>query len=441
MCAAKSPGVPGVSGNEKRIVLLTSIGHALCHISELAFPAVIVAVMSEFGLTADRAALLAVPGFVLYGVGAVPAGFWADRRGAREAMTAYFALVALASLSIFFAGSTWSLCAGLTFLGLAISIYHPVGLAMLAHGCVHRGRAMGINGVAGSLGVATGPALGLWMVTHFSWRWAYAAIAALAALGLLSVLWLRIRVPYVERGDAPSGGGAAGAASWRVLAILFVAMLVGGFNYRCLTTVLPTFLSGVEPTAASASAEPAARAGSGPRSPRPADESVAAGAGAVPQRDRAGDTGMTLVFLVFALGGIGQLLGGYLADRFRPPLVYVLTISSTVPLAVLLSRSGSGPGAVLAAALATFMFAQQPLENTMIAAATPARWRSTVYGLKFILAFGVASWGAYVAGLVWNEYGLPQVFLLFAACAAVMAAMAGAFSLLQRPRRNLVPGA
>ena len=51
---------------------------------------------------------------------------------------------------------------------------------------------MGINGVAGSLGVAIGPALGLFMVTHYSWRATYAVIAMLSLIALLFALLMRV---------------------------------------------------------------------------------------------------------------------------------------------------------------------------------------------------------------------------------------------------------
>ncbi len=395
--------------NELRIILLTSIGHALCHIAELAFTAVILFVMSEFDLPADRAALLVVPGFVLYGVAAVPAGIWTDRKGCRTTMTAYFILVILASLSVFLANSIWTLCAGLTFLGAAISIYHPAGLAMISHGCPNRGRAMGINGVAGSFGVALGPALGLYMVSHYSWRATYLVIAAIGVIGLMCAVLMRYDIPSHDSTSRRASNGGRGGA-WLILVPLFLAMTVGGFNYRCVTTVLPTYLSGIATDGKMA-----------------ANDSVSE---STEQPDKLA-RGSRTVFLVLALGGIGQLAGGFLADRFRTSALYTIMIVATIPFALLMARTSVETGTWLAGALAIFMFAEQPLENTMIAEATPPKWRSTVYGLKFILAFGVASMGVYVAGLV-GRYRLADVFYVYAIGAALMATLAGVYATFQR---------
>lgn len=390
------------------IILLTSMGHGLCHIAELAYAAVIPAVMAEFAITADKAALLAVPGFVLFGVGAVPTGLWADRRGPLEAMRAYFALVAVACLAVFFSGSPWSLGVGLTLLGAAISVYHPAGLAMLSRGCRRRGRAMGINGVCGSLGVATGPALGIFIVSTFSsWRLTYAVIAGLSVIGFIFSTLVRIDLPAIpaRSGDAKDPRTVNSLA---VLAILFAAMLVGGFNYRCMTTALPTFIS--QRTAGAVVAD---------------DRSTGAWNPPTSQA-RSGSAGKSslVVFLVFAFGGIGQLGGGLLADRFRPAVLYCIMIGASVPLALLIDRASGRMGLVATGVFTIFVFAQQPLENTMIAEATPARWRSTVYGLKFILAFGIASVGIYIAGLVWRYHGLARVFDVYAGGATLMATLA-----------------
>jgi len=192
-----------------------------------------------------------------------------------------------------------------------------------------------------------------------------------------------------------------------LLTMLFSAVAIGGFNYRALMTALPSYLNGTTDVAVGTEA----MAGS--------------------------HKGALVVFVVLAMGGVGQMLGGFLADRFSAPKLYVSTILMSAPFAFLLSRSSSHAGAWFAAFLTIFMFAQQPLENTMIAVVTPEKWRSTVYGLKFILAFGVASSGMYVAGVIWENHGIERVFAFFAGMAISMACLAAAFAwYLQQSHRD-----
>jgi MFS family permease len=409
------------TATEWRIIGITSLGHSLCHISELAFAAVLGAVIAEFGLGPDRAAALAVPGFVLYGVGAIPAGLWTDRRGPHVVLTVYFLLMALASLLVCAARSPWQLGAALSLLGAAISLYHPAGLTMVSNGCQRRGRAMGINGVAGSLGVALGPALGLYLASRDQWRATYGVIAVLSLVAGVAAFLLHVPPPVessAPRAAAPAErrGGLVGALPW-----LFAAMLLGGVNYRCLTTALPSFLSGlVSPSAAD----------SGPEAKVPMTGQQASAVPA-PQHDPTRPphrSGGGLVFVILALGGVGQMIGGHLADRFSPARVYALAILLTIPCALVMAHAGLLNVSLAAAVLAVFMFAQQPLENIMIAEATPLQWRSTVYGLKFILTFGLASGGAYLTGWIWKQYGLARVFDAFAAIALVMSGFAALYA-------------
>jgi MFS family permease len=403
------------TATEWRIIGITSIGHTLCHISELAFAAVIGAVMVEFQLGPDRAAALAVPGFILYGVGAIPAGLWTDRRGAREVMTAYFLLLTLAAIAVCTARTAWQVGTALALLGTAISLYHPAGLTMISQGCQRRGRAMGINGVAGSLGVALGPALGLLLASRGHWRATYAIVAGISLLGgLISLVIHRSLPARASSHVAASARKPSDVGAFAALPILFAAMLLGGINYRCLTTALPSYLGGVgaSPSIGTAHSTHAAAVESSTEAPAGAPRS----------------SNGTLVFVILALGGLGQLAGGQLADRQIPARVYTWAILVTIPCALLMAHSSSITLGLSAATLAVFMFAQQPLENVMIAQATPPHWRSTVYGLKFILAFGLASGGAYLTGWIWKHYGLARVFDTFAGIALLMSAFAAMYA-------------
>ena len=93
-----------------------------------------------------------------------------------------------------------------------------------------------------------------------------------------------------------------------------------------------------------------------------------------------------------------------------------------IPLAVLLSLlEGSGLAVVVASLLAVAMFAQQPVENTLLAESTSAARRSVSYGWKFVLTFGVGAFGAQIAGEIWQHTGsLAPVFALVACLASLM---------------------
>src|SRR5262249_52493437 len=149
-----------VQRDEQALLFITSLGHAICHMGELLFTGVTLAVMLEYGLAPHVATALALLGYILLGAGALPMGAWADARGPARVLQIYFPLMAAASLAVAASSAVWQLVAALTALGLAASIYHPAALTLLSLGVRRRGRAMGINGVVGSVGQALGPWLG-----------------------------------------------------------------------------------------------------------------------------------------------------------------------------------------------------------------------------------------------------------------------------------------
>jgi len=376
--------------NEWRIIGLTSVAHTLCHMSELVFAGLLLALLREFQLSPEQVTLLGASGYALMGIGAVPTGLWTDRWGARRVLIVYFFALAIAALGVALSPGVWALAASLTVLGAALSLYHPAGLALIAHGCRKRGQALGINGVAGNLGIAAGPAFGAFLAALGHWRLAYILIAVASLLAGVAMVVFRIdesarhERPMEPANDAPM-------LPPRIM-LLFAAMLLGGFNYRCLMTALPTFLAH--------------------GATLPAALEQAAG----------------LTFLVLLLGAVGQYVGGHAADRLPAGWLYVGLILATVPLALVMAHGNQLVVLLAAGGLAICLFGQQPVENTIVAHITPARRRSTFFGLKFVLTFGVGALGAPLVGVVWEETGsLAPVFDVFAGCALVMALFAGWF--------------
>ncbi len=382
--------------SETSILVATSLAHFLCHLAEVMFPCVLLVVLKEFELKPDQGTLLALLGYVLFGAGALPVGVWADRWDPAKILGLYFGLLALTAVSVTLAPSPVWLFVTLTGLGLAISIYHPIGLAMLSLGMRRRSRAMGINGVAGNLGIAGAP-LVAWFALRIlgDWRWGYGLIALFAATSAGLMLWAVARGHWIFprcRRDVFQSQVPTPPAGRRYfpLILLLVVMMLAGLNYRCLITALPTYLTGET---------------------GPAGQLAKAGLG--------------LTSLALLAGSIGQILGGFWGDRFGARRIYFCMIGALLPLAAILSLLEGNVLAVLVAALvAVTLFAQQPVENTLLAESTSAARRSISYGWKFALTFGVGALGAQVAGIIWGETAsLAGVFLLISVTAGVMLAI------------------
>jgi MFS transporter, FSR family, fosmidomycin resistance protein len=72
---------------------------------------------------------------------------------------------------------------------------------------------------------------------------------------------------------------------------------------------------------------------------------------------------------------------------------------------------------------AFFAFGMQPAENSLVAELTPPSLRSTGYGLKFVVVFGVGSLAVKLVGLWERAGGLASVFPRLAATLVVLLVM------------------
>jgi MFS family permease len=138
------------------------------------------------------------------------------------------------------------------------------------------------------------------------------------------------------------------------------------------------------------------------------------------------------VTMVYLVAGLTQVVAGHLADRYSPKLIYVLSYVAQGPLLVALAW-GAGLPLVMVAMLAVALnMAGIPAENLLLARYTPAKWRGTAFGLKFVLSFGVSGLGVPLVSLMRGlTGGFEALFFLLAGSAVVVAAAA---TLLPRER-------
>ena len=76
--------------------------------------------------------------------------------------------------------------------------------------------------------------------------------------------------------------------------------------------------------------------------------------------------------------------------------------------------------ALCAAVYVFFSLGMQPIENSLIAALTPHRWRSTSFAIKFILSFGVGASAVYIIGPIKRTFSLETVYIFLAGSTALL---------------------
>ena len=139
--------------NRTRYIFL-NIGHAYDHLFMLLFPTVVLTLERQFEQSYSELLALAIPGFVAFAAGALPAGWLGDRWSRSGMMVIFFIGIGVASILTSCAQTQLEIAIGLFFIGLFASIYHPVGIPMVVQGQDKVGKLLGINGVWGNMGIA-----------------------------------------------------------------------------------------------------------------------------------------------------------------------------------------------------------------------------------------------------------------------------------------------
>ena len=175
----------------KRQIAFINAAHTLNHYGLLILATAVLGIVQQapeaFGRDYGPILALGPAMFVLYGLGALPMGWLAERVGRKALMSAFFLGVGCSMLLAGMATSPLLLGVALALVGAFSAIYHPIGTAMLVEAAGTRvGRAVGINGVFGNLGVALAPVVTALLAARLGWHVAFIVPGVIAlVLGTL----------------------------------------------------------------------------------------------------------------------------------------------------------------------------------------------------------------------------------------------------------------
>jgi FSR family fosmidomycin resistance protein-like MFS transporter len=374
----------------------SNIGHSLNHLLTLLYPTVVLVLEREWNRSYGELIALMLAGQILYGLAALPSGWLGDRWSTRGMMVVYFLGAGASAILTGLANTPFALACGLAGIGFFAAIYHPVGMAWVVRSMKDRGRALGWNGMFGSIGVALGPLVAGALCQWWSWRAAFilpGLVTIAFGLGLL-VAW---RSGVVGEGDQEPPTGKASPSRGEVMRafiILSVTMTCGGLIFQAFTVMLPKLFE-----------------------QRLGDE------GAL------GPLGIgALVGLVYLSVGLTMPVFGKVADRYQTQKVYRLAYALLAPGLFLAALLDSWLLLLLAVGLVFTSTLAGPAENKLLAHFTPGRWQGTGFGAKFILTLGVSSTAVPLIAWVYSATGgFFWLFMLMGALALV--ALAGAWLL------------
>jgi len=370
----------------------------------LLYPTVVLTLERQLSLSYGELLALSVPGAVLYGVCALPAGWLGDRWSAEYMMVIFYVGSGLAAILTGLASGPLGIAIGLTLIGLFGAIYHPVGLAWLVRNAENRGQALGLNGLFGSIGVGSASLVAASLTALAGWRSAF-IVPGVMCLGLGVALWLSVRAGVVVAAtqDRKPQEDPGRDAIIRAFLVLSLTMLCAGLTWHALTVVMPKLFEQRLPLITGGS-------------------TVMVGA---------------VVSLVFALSAATQLVGGWVADRFSLKGAYVASWAVQVPLLFTLAYAWELPLVVGMILVFCTVVISTPVENALLVRYTPGRWRATAFGAKFVLSLGLGSLGLPLVALVHERTGdFAWLFVILSGLALTIAAI-GLLLPPDRPARTV----
>ena len=276
--------------------LFLNVAHFLDHLFMLIFATVAaLRLVHEWDLSYGALIPYATPGFVAFGVCAIPAGWIGDKWSRTGMIVIFFIGTGAGSILVALADSPMAMALALLVMGVFAAIYHPVGIAMVIQGRRKTGIPIAINGVFGNLGVATAALLTGYLIDTGGWRHAF-VVPGLASIGLGIVyagfVWTGRGSETFSVG-ATAGRQAADVASIarptfvRVLSIIVFTTAIGGLIFQSTTFALPKIF----------------------------DERLHGLAGSATAVGG-------YAFMVFAIAAMAQLVVGYLVDRYSVRTVF-----------------------------------------------------------------------------------------------------------------------
>jgi MFS family permease len=381
--------------------LLLNVAHALDHMFLLIFATAVGAIAADFGIARWEDLMpYGVGAFFLFGLGSLPSGRLGDHWGRRKMMLVFFFGMGASMLVIAFTTGPWQLAAALTLMGAFSSIYHPVGIPMLVRGSPRPGLTIGINGLAGNLGVALSAVTTGVLVKYAGWRAAF-VVPALIAIAC-GIAFARLAP---DESEPPARRKSTQAELpppqlARIFAVLTVASVTASLLFNFTTNgngeLMRERFSGIV-----------------------SDPAVLG----------------ILLALVYVAGSLAQIVVGSLIDRVPLKTLYISIVALQVPLFALAAQA---QGWVLYALMVAFMiavFGAIPFTDAMIVRYVDDRMRSRVSGMRLTVAFGVSSLAVWVLGPIVKTAGFATLLALMA-CIAVLTLTA--ISFLPKSRRTPV---
>jgi MFS family permease len=386
------------SDSEKRILYVTCPTHFFTHFFVLVFPAVTMPLVASLGMPIENVVKISFLMYLCYGLFALPVGIIVDRWQAKRMLVIGQCLMGAGLLVAGLVPDPGMMTVALGVVGVGASVYHPAGLALISRTIERRGYAMGVNGVFGNLGIASAPLATGVLTWLYGWSAAFVILGSFGLVVGVALAFIRVDESIVPSSHKSTSAGGSELATYFV--ILCFALVFAGIAYRGNMLLLPAYLE--------------------LRTSFFSD--LLASLSFLRTQGTATLAATVLTSLVLLTGIFGQIVGGRLADRHDLRRAYLFYHVMSLPCILGMAFATNWLLAVCAAGYAFFSLGMQPIENSLIAALTPYKWRSTSFAVKFILNFGVGACVVYLISPIKQAFSLETVYVFLAGVTLLLVA-------------------
>ena len=344
--------------------LLLNAAHALDHMFLLIFATAVGAIAIDFGVAGWEDLMpFGAGAFLMFGLGSIPAGRLGDLWGRRAMMLIFFFGIGAAALLVAATRSPWQIGIALALMGLFSAIYHPVGIPMLVQAAARPGSVIGINGLAGNLGIAAAALCTGFLVKWGGWRMAFIVPGLVSiALGVLFA-WVTPRETEAPNKRKPTIKAIPASMMVRVLFVLTAVAISASLLFNFTTNgnaelLRERFVGILE------------------------------------------DPAMLGILLagVYTVGALSQVVVGELIDRVPLKRLFFGIVIMQAPLFLLAAHATGWWFALLAAGYMVSLFGAIPFTDALVVRYIDDRMRSRVTGVRLAISFGVSSAAVWALG-------------------------------------------
>ena len=366
--------------------LLLYLAHAIDHLALLIFATAVSAIALDFGVARWEDLMpYATGAFVMFGLASLPSGRYGDLWGRRAMMLVFYFGMGVSLLLVAVTQTPLQMGIALTLMGAFSAIYHPVGIPMLLQNAPKAGAVIGVNGLAGNLGIAFAALLTGYLVKHAGWRSAFIVPGILSLLvGVLFAINVPKEMTAPGKKTSRKKLQVDRATAARVFAVLTCTTTLGSLIFNFTTNGNGELLH--ERVAAIAS-DPAT-------------------------------LGMLLAG-VYAIASVAQLIVGQLIDHFPIKRIFLPIVAAQIVAFALAARADGWMFYAFAVAYMTFVFGAIPFTDAIIARFVDDSMRSRVAGLRLAVSFGISSVAVWALGPFVKASGFSTLLFVMAAIATL----------------------